>query len=207
MTSTAWGTGPDGGWRESEALTQETPASPRRPRLVVVSGVSGSGKSSVARELARRCGLCYLEGDDFHSRAAKARMAQGIPLDDAWREPWIDTICEHLRCLAADGRECVLAFSGLRRRYREPLRHLGFQSCFLLLKAPRDVVAARLEERQGHFMPPSLVDSQFQALEEPAGEEDLIPLDASPPLEEVVARATELLNCPPLHFPSSPTDI
>lgn len=159
------------------------------PLLVVLSGVSGSGKSSVARELARRCGFCYLEGDDFHSREARERMGQGKPLDDTWRAPWIESIRNHLRCIAEERQDCVLAFSGLKKRYRDALRGNGFRVLFLLLTAERDVIRARLERRRGHFMPPALLDSQLDALELPREEPDVLLIDATPPLEEVVSRA------------------
>src|SRR5690625_3948859 len=96
------------------------------PSLVIVMGVSGAGKSTVSQVLAERCGYVYLDADDFHSAEARARMAAGKPLTDAMRVPWVETICQHLRKLAADGTDVVCAFSWWRNYYLETVRKCGY---------------------------------------------------------------------------------
>lgn len=164
------------------------------PLLVIVMGVSGAGKSTVSQALAERCGYVYLDADDFHSTEARAHMAAGKPLTDVMRMPWVGTICAHLRKLATEGTHAVLAFSGLRKAHREPLRHCGYRVQFLFLDGDRDTIAARLNGRTGHFMPTSLLDSQFASLERPDDEPDVQALDITPPLTQLLDRAVRLVQ-------------
>lgn len=164
------------------------------PLLVIVMGVSGAGKSTVSQALAERCGYLYLDADDFHSTDARAHMAAGKPLTDVMRTPWVETICKHLRKLAMDGTHVVLAFSGLRKAHREPLRHCGYRVQFLFLDGNRNTIAARLQARTDHFMPTSLLESQFASLERPDTEPDVQILDITPPLEQLLDRAVHLLQ-------------
>lgn len=164
------------------------------PFLIVIFGVSGSGKSTLAKELARHCALRYLDADNFHSREARSLMARGIPLDDELRGPWIAAISDHLRRLAREGEDVVLAFSGLKKRYREPLRHSGFRTLFLFLDYDRSLVRQRLAEREDHFMSPELLDSQFDALERPLDEPDVLPLQQAGSPSRVRDRALALLR-------------
>lgn len=141
-----------------------------KPMGVVVMGVSGSGKSSLAAELARAEGWDFLEGDRMHPPANVARMRAGIPLTDADRRPWLEhlaaSIAQHLR----EGRSVVVACSALRRGYRDRLRQAGPTLRFVYLQVPREELARRMQARQ-HFMPVSLLDSQLATLEEPAADE------------------------------------
>lgn len=164
------------------------------PLLVVVMGVSGAGKSTVSQALAERCGYLYLDADDFHSADARAHMAAGKPLTDAMRIPWVETICKYLHKLAADGTHVVLAFSGLRKAHREPLRCCGYRAKFLFLDGDRDIIAARLQARTDHFMPTSLLDSQFASLERPDAEPDVHALDVTPALDQLLDQAVSLLQ-------------
>lgn len=164
------------------------------PLLAIVMGVSGAGKSTISQALAERCGYLYLDADDFHSTEARTHMAAGKPLTDAMRTPWVETICTHLRKLATGGTHVVLAFSGLRKAHREPLRHCGYRVQFLFLDGNRDTIAARLQARTDHFMPTSLLDSQFASLERPDTEPDVQTLDITPPLEQLLDRAVHLLQ-------------
>lgn len=172
-----------------------------RPRLIVCMGVSGCGKSTVARAIADAFGLGMLEGDDFHGAENRAWMASGRPLDDAMRGPWIERIVAALRAEAAAGRDCVLACSALRRAHRQRLRGAGLETRFLWLDGERDLLAAWMEARDGHFMPQSLLDSQFDALEAPDGEADAvrIPLSAdwAAPLERALEAARRFLSRAP----------
>lgn len=129
------------------------------PALIIVMGVSGSGKSSVAEELAKHYQMRYLDADDFHSDEAKAQMAAGIPLTDELRAPWVHNISAYLTDCAAKNISCTLAFSGLRKNHREILRQLPFHVIFLHLTGSKELIAQRMSARSDHFMPASLLDS------------------------------------------------
>jgi gluconokinase len=164
------------------------------PRAIVVMGVAGSGKTTVARALARHYGYAFLDADDFHTGDARARMAGGVPLTDALREPWVDALADALRMEARQGRSCVLAFSGLRAAHRQRLRDTGVPMHFVFLDAPPHVIAARLAEREDHFMPPALLASQLEALEFPTGEADVLAVNVERPLPEVLDRIIAALD-------------
>jgi gluconokinase len=157
-----------------------------KPHAIVVIGVAGSGKTTLARALARHYGFTFLDADDFHTADAKARMAAGVPLADAQREPWVEALSLELQCLARRGRSAILAFSGLRTTHRQRLRDSGVPMRFVFLHAPPAVIAARLAGRSGHFMPVELLPSQLDALQSPAAEPDVITVDASGPLPKVL---------------------
>lgn len=155
-------------------------------RAVVVMGVSGSGKSTLARALAARLGWACLDADDFHTAQARAWMAAGRPLTDAMREPWAAAIAAELARRHAAGESVVLAFSGLRRAHRDRLRAGGVPLRFLYLHGDREVVAARMRGRSGHFMPVGLLDSQFEALQDPCGEPDVRTIDIDADFPQVL---------------------
>jgi len=158
-----------------------------QPVLVICMGVSGSGKSTVAAGLAQRFDLEFVEADDYHSDENRARMKAGIPLTDEQREPWIDSLCRLLKDRRQKGIHCVLAYSGLRRAHRQRFRELGFQTLFLHLAGDRNLIAKRMAHRRGHYMPPSLLDSQFAAMEAADSEPDVVIVDGTAPLPEVIA--------------------
>lgn len=151
-------------------------------RVAVVMGVSGSGKTTLARALAAAWPATFLDADDFHSDEAKARMASGQALTDDLRRPWVERISAELQRRVAAGERVALAFSGLRRRHRDMLREAGLPLRFVFLQGGRELIAARMRARSGHYMPVSLLDSQFEALESPRGEADVraIAIDAVP---------------------------
>jgi gluconokinase len=157
-------------------------------------GVSGSGKSSVAAALAERFRLALLEADDLHPPENRARMAAGMPLTDAMRDPWIDRICAALRLRFEQGEDCVLACSALRKAHRLRIRSQGFVTLFLHLQGDRHLIAGRLQERRGHYFPAGLLDSQFLDLEPTADEPDVIALDIGPGLPTVVAASVEAVR-------------
>lgn len=150
-------------------------------RVVVVMGVSGSGKTTLARALADAWPATFLDADDVHSLAAKTRMAGGHPLTDRMRAPWVRRIALGLQRRVAAGERVVLAFSGLRRRHRDRLRATGLPLKFLFLHGDAALIAARMQARRGHYMPASLLDSQFAALETPVDEADVVRIDAAEP--------------------------
>lgn len=165
-----------------------------RARAIVVMGVSGSGKSTVALGLAGHYGFGLLDADDFHSDAARAQMARGIPLADAQRVPWVRRLGEQLRLRAEAGHCSVLAFSGLRREHRDLLRGCGVPMRFVFLYAAPAVIAARLAARGGHFMPASLLESQFEALQPPTDEPGVIAIDVAATPQAVLAEAIAKLD-------------
>jgi gluconokinase len=160
------------------------PGSAAERPLVVVMGVSGSGKSTVGRLLAAELEVPFVDGDDEHTPEAKARMAKGIPLDDVWRAPWLDRLDAILRAHEQVG--LVLACSALTRAYRRRLTRGVRRVAFVALVVPREVLAARLATRHGHFAGPALLDSQLATLE--LGD-DVITVDATGPLETTAATA------------------
>jgi gluconokinase len=167
---------------------------PAHPHAIVVMGVAGSGKTTLAHALARHYGHAFLDADDLHTAAAKAQMATGVPLTDAQREPWVDALASELRRQERQGHSSVLAFSGLRAAHRQRLRDSGVPIRFVFLQAAPEVVAGRLAERSDHFMPAQLLSSQYEALQPPTAESDVIAIDASGSPSEVLARAIEVLD-------------
>ncbi|PPT95591.1 gluconokinase [Xanthomonas arboricola pv. arracaciae] len=165
-----------------------TPAS-ASPLAIVVMGVSGSGKTTIAQALAAHYGYRFLDADDYHSVAARAQMAAGQPLTDAMRLPWVELLAATLRDRVQAGESVVLAFSGLRATHRQLLRRSGIPIRFVFLHAAPHVIAARLSARAGHFMPASLLDSQLQTLELPLDEADVVSVDVDATVPEVVQDA------------------
>jgi carbohydrate kinase (thermoresistant glucokinase family) len=153
---------------------------------IVVMGVSGCGKSTVAARLAQRLGWDLAEADTFHSAANVEKMRSGIALTDADRGPWLDAIAAWIDSERIGKRPCVVACSALKRRYRERLSGGNSDVRFVFLSGPYDLVATRLAGRSGHYMPLSLLQSQFDALEPPGPEENPIVLSIALPVDEIV---------------------
>ncbi|MBB0232159.1 AAA family ATPase [Streptomyces calidiresistens] len=142
-------------------------------------GVSGCGKSTIARMLADRLGVPMAEGDSFHSAANVAKMTAGEPLDDADREPWLRALRDWISERAAAGDSSVMACSALKRSYRDVLR--GATGCrvrFVYPAVDREVLVERLDSRGGHFMTSALLDSQLETLEPPSPDEDAVTVPA-----------------------------
>jgi gluconokinase len=164
------------------------------PRILVVMGVSGSGKSTIGAILARRLHWDFEDADWFHPPANVEKMHRSIPLTDEDRWPWLEAIAAWIAEHRAAGTSCVVTCSALKRAYRDivtsrqsdDVRLVHLQGNFLLIEA-------RLKARQGHFMPPALLASQFDALEEPASDEHAITvsIDATP--EEIAERVLKRL--------------
>ncbi len=151
-------------------------------RVAVVMGVSGSGKTTLAQALARAWSATFLDADDFHSEQARAHMASGQPLTDEMRVPWVERIAADLQRRVAAGERVTLAFSGLRRRHRDMLRATGLPLRFLFLQGEVALIGQRMRQRSGHYMPVSLLDSQFATLEPPRDEADVVvvPVELAP---------------------------
>jgi gluconokinase len=158
--------------------------------IVVLMGVCGCGKTTVGRALAQELGWTFVDADDLHPPANVAKMAGGIALTDEDRWPWYDRIVLELRRLANDGGHVVLACSALRQAYRDRLAR-GGDLRVAYLKGDAQTIEPRLAGRRGHFMPASLLASQFAALEEPAG---AIVVDISQPVPAQVAAIARALR-------------
>lgn len=162
--------------------------------LIIVMGVSGSGKSTLADALAKHYGYVYLDGDDFHSLEARDLMAKNIPLTDEQRNPWVASLKHRLETNAANNQHTTLAFSGLKQKHRNELRKAGLRTIFLFLNGDKNTIQTRLDNRQGHFMSPLLLDSQFNSLENPTDEIDVHTLDTCPNPELVIDQAIAVVN-------------
>ncbi|MGX7873611.1 gluconokinase [Mesorhizobium sp. ORM6] len=157
------------------------------PPAIVVMGVAGSGKSAVGTALAAALGATFIEGDRLHPPENVARMASGEPLTDQLREGWLDAIGERVAASVGEGQGAVAASSALKRGYRERLRGFCPDIVFLYLEIDPATARRRVANRKGHFMPASLVDSQFAILEPPGADEQAMTLDATLPVDELVA--------------------
>ncbi len=161
---------------------------------VVVMGVCGCGKSVVGAALAERLGATFIEGDQLHPAANVAKMAGGTPLDDSDRAGWLAAVGMAIREQAVEGSDVVGACSALKRRYRDQLRAAEPTLAFIHLALDPDTARSRMLARKGHFMPASLVESQFAALEPPQPDELAVTLDARRPIHELVAEAADFLS-------------
>jgi gluconokinase len=166
----------------SQPLSEAT--LPSTPQRIVLMGVAGCGKSAVGAALAVRLGAAYLDGDDLHPTANIAKMSRGEPLTDDDRWPWLTLVGQSL---ANPDGVLILGCSALKRRYRDRIREVAAAPvAFAHLSGTKALIVARMNARSGHFMPTSLVDSQFAALEPPAGDEGAMTVDIDRPLEQIV---------------------
>jgi gluconokinase len=161
---------------------------------IVVMGVSGAGKSTIAKAVADRIGGVYLDADDFHPASNVHKMSSGVPLTDEDRAPWLDAVGREMRRRNGDGRPVIMACSALKRKYRERIRAEEPSAFFVLLTATRDELERRLQERKGHFMPPSLLDSQLATLEPLASNERGTTVNVHGTEQAVVQRVVEAVE-------------
>ncbi|MEU7455540.1 gluconokinase [Streptosporangium roseum] len=186
-------------------FVQDSPDSVPAVPLLVVMGVTGSGKTTVGIALGRRLRVPFADADDFHSEASIAKMSAGIPLDDADRLPWLRAIGAWLAEHAATGG--VASCSALKRGYRDLLRRAAPSVSFVHLDGDAEVVRRRVAGRPGHFMPASLVTSQFETLEPLQTDERGIVLDFDRPVAELVEAYLAAAPARPARSrPASPTD-
>jgi gluconokinase len=177
------------------------PGSARHPGhdsdpVLVVMGVSGSGKSTVAALVAERLGWDLAEGDDLHPDENVAKMAAGQPLDDDDRAPWLDTVSSWIVEHAMQGVPGVITCSALKRKYRDVLREHNV--VFVYLQGTSDLIGGRMAERSGHFMPTTLLDSQVATLEPPQADERHVVVDATRTPEEEADDVLRLLGLTPV---------
>ncbi|MCP3786966.1 gluconokinase [Micromonospora sp. A3M-1-15] len=165
-------------------------------RHIVVMGVSGAGKTTVARGISELTGLRFAEADEFHTEAHVAQMRAGVPLTDADRWPWLRALAGWMADRHAEGVSTVLTCSALKRAYRDVLRQGPANVEFLHLDGAAQLIRDRLDRRVGHYMPASLFDSQRAILEHLGPDESGVVLEVAAPPEELVRRAVDLLGLP-----------
>ena len=168
------------------------------PLQIVIMGVCGSGKSTLATLLAQRLGSAFAEADDFHSEESISKMKAGLPLDDEDRWPWLRRLAAWMQERTLEDRSAVVSCSALKRSYRDVLRQGSPQAIFIHLDGARHLLLERLNGRQGHFMPQSLLDSQLAILEPFAPDERGARLEVHEPPQALVAsvlRQVERFRC------------
>jgi gluconokinase len=164
------------------------------PLVLVLMGVAGCGKSTVAALLADRLGWPFLEGDVLHPPENVEKLASGHPLTDADRAPWLALVADWVHARLDSAESGIVTCSALKRAYRTAIRRGRRGVVFVYLAGDRKLIAARLAVRQGHFMPPGLLDSQFAELEEPGPDEPAIRVDVGDPPSVVARRVAERLG-------------
>src|SRR3984957_16074667 len=156
------------------------------PCALIVMGVSGSGKSTIAAALAERLKWTFEDGDRFHPKSNVAKMSAGHPLTDEDRRPWLQAIADEIDRVCEAGERAVIACSALKRAYRDILVHGRDDVRIVFLEGSQALIADRLEKRKGHFMPAGLLDSQFKTLEPPQASEHPITVSIDATVEEIV---------------------
>jgi len=164
-----------------------------QPSLFIIMGVSGTGKSSLGKQMAHELAMTFIDADDFHSAQAKKHMADNKPLTDEMRKPWLVAIITHLNSLYLQGNSVVLAYSGLKSAHRELFRALSFYCHFFYLIGDKEVIAKRITQRESHFFSPDLLVSQFEAMESPLlSEADVSPVNIDRPFLLVASEMNKL---------------
>lgn len=157
------------------------------PSVIILMGVSGSGKSTIGAALSQQLGWPYADADEFHPPANVAKMSAGQPLNDDDRKPWLAAIAAHIDDFRAKGGHAIVSCSALKRVYRDVLVGSRADVRLVLLDGNKDLIAARMNARKDHFMPPSLLASQFATLERPTADERalIVPVNGTP--QEIAA--------------------
>jgi gluconokinase len=167
------------------------------PCALVVMGVSGSGKSTIADKLAERLRWRYEDGDRFHPASNVAKMSAGHPLTDEDRWPWLQAIADEIDRLCKAGEHAVIACSALKRAYRSILVHGRNDVRMIYLRGTQDLIAHRLARRKDHFMPPGLLDSQFKTLEPPDASENPVTVSIDASVDAIVEDIVRQLRLNP----------
>ncbi|TKB44415.1 gluconokinase, GntK/IdnK-type [Thalassotalea mangrovi] len=183
-------------WSEKQALalTKFKPINPELPNLFILMGVSGSGKSTLAKEFADRHGYKYIDADSFHTSEAKKLMAEAIPLTDEIRIPWIESVQSYLQSQARRQRNCVLAYSGLRKLQRQSFEQLPFNVRAVFLKVDKAVLQKRLVQRKQHFFSEKLLASQFQDFEKIKSSEPIVVIDGNQSLDATLEQISFVMH-------------
>jgi len=164
------------------------------PCALIVMGVSGSGKSTIADRLAERLRWTFEDGDRFHPASNVAKMSAGHPLTDEDRWPWLQAIADEIDRVCRAGQHAVIACSALKRAYRDILVHGRTDVRMVFLNGTQELIANRLAQRKGHFMPPDLLASQFNTLEPPDGSENPITVSIDASVDAIVDDILRQLN-------------
>ncbi len=164
------------------------------PAVILVMGVSGAGKTTIGKLLAERLGWEFTDGDQFHPPANVEKMRSGIPLTDQDRKPWLKAIAEWVDEIRRNDGQAVTAVSVLKRRYRDIVIGERADVRLVFLEGSRELIARRMAARRGHYMPASLLDSQFDTLEPPSPDENAIRVSIEPPPEHIVSDIVEQLR-------------
>lgn len=163
--------------------------------IFVLMGVSGSGKSAVAAEVAHQLSAAFLDGDFLHPRRNIMKMAAGDPLNDDDRKPWLQALNDAAFAMQRTNKVSLIVCSALKKRYRDILRDGNPNLSFIYLKGDFDVIESRLRARKGHFFKPQMLVTQFEALEEPQNDEsDVLIVDIDQTLDEVVKSTIAVIN-------------
>lgn len=158
----------------------------KTPHAIIVMGVSGSGKTSIAESIAQKLAIPFIEGDALHPAANVEKMSKGIPLTDEDRWPWLDEIGRRMKASLADGASIIVSCSALKRIYRDRLRtSAGGNLFFVYLDGSKELLMDRMGHRKGHFMPTSLLESQLATLEVPTGEPGVVTVDIDDTIEAI----------------------
>jgi gluconokinase len=165
-----------------------------KPVVLVFMGVSGCGKTTVAAILAGRLGWRFEEGDAMHPQSNIEKMAAGHPLTDDDRAPWLEKVARWVEERLDAGENGLITCSALKRSYRDVINRRGSGVVFVFLAGSKETIAARLAVRHGHFMPSSLLDSQFADLEEPSSDEPAMRVDTGPPADAIAQGILEKLG-------------
>jgi gluconokinase len=178
------------GHRAFKAMNSATPLQRRLPLVILLMGVAGSGKTTIGLQLAQELGWSFRDADDFHPPENVAKMSAGMPLDDHDRAPWLAAIRSHIGSCLARGESAIVTCSALKERYRAIVA--GDPRVQLVhLTGDFDLILERMNKRQGHFMKPEMLRSQFAALEPPSG---AVPIDIDRPPAEIVAAIRQKLS-------------
>ena len=161
---------------------------------LIVMGVSGSGKSTIADALGRRLGWIVEDADQFHPESNVKKMSAGTPLTDDDRWPWLHAIAAEIARKRASGTSVIIACSALKRVYRDILVQGHNDTRIVYLRGRKELIAARLNARKNHFMPPGLLDSQFKTLEEPTADEYPLVVDIDATVDDIAERIVALLD-------------
>ncbi|AJR06574.1 gluconokinase [Photobacterium gaetbulicola] len=163
-------------------------------KSIIVMGVSASGKSTIGYELAQRIGGKFIDGDDLHPKANILKMAQGEPLNDQDREPWLERIRDAAFSIESKNETGVIVCSALKKCYREQIREGNHNLAFLYLAGSQEVIRERIRLRQGHFMKENMIASQFAVLETPVDETDVITVDIDQSIAAILDSAVAALT-------------